>query len=51
MKGLGEDDAVVGVGRQRVRLAEVGDERGERVRVVDVDDGAGRDPIGPKVVV
>lgn len=48
MQGLGEDDAVVGAGGQRGPLAEVSDECGERVRVVDVDDGARRDSIGPE---
>jgi hypothetical protein len=41
----GEDDAVVGVGRQRARHLEVRDERGAQVRGIDVDDGALGDAI------
>ena len=45
---LGEDDAVVAVGRQRARQLEVRDERGARVHGIDVDDGALGEPIAPE---
>ncbi len=38
MKGLREDDAVIGIRRQRVWFRKVSEERGARVRAVDVDD-------------
>jgi hypothetical protein len=49
MERLGEDDAVVGVGRQRASFLKVRDESRSRVRGIDVDDDALGNPIVPEL--